>query len=71
VACRTESPSVSAESLRRDGVTYVGPGIDEALAELLRRLSALRTRLRLKRKEKTPPPDEASPTREESERTGP
>ena len=71
MAARTEPVSLSAESLRGDAVRYVGPGIDEALAELLRRLSALRTRLRLKGKEKAPPPDEASPTREESERTGP
>ena len=54
-------------SLQR-AVSYVGPGIDEALAELLRRLSALRTRLRLRRKEKAPPPDEAPPTHEDSEK---
>lgn len=47
---------------------YVGPGIDEALAELLRRLSALRARLRLKRKSKAPPPDEPSPAPENSEK---
>ena len=54
-------------SLQR-AVSYVGPGMDEALAELLRRLSALRTRLRLRRKEKAPPPDEAPPTHEDSEK---
>jgi hypothetical protein len=49
----------------------VGPGLDEALAALLRRLSDLRTRLRLKRKGKAPPAGEAPSTRKDSERTTP
>ena len=54
-----------------DVVTRVGPGFDEALAALLRRLSDLRTRLRLERKEKASPTDEAPAAHEDAGRTTP
>ena len=52
-------------------MTRVGPGFDEALAALLRRLSDLRTRLRLERKEKASPTDEAPAAHEDAGRTTP
>jgi hypothetical protein len=62
---RTERICTPLDS--RDVVRYVGPGVDEALAALLRHLSNLRTRLKAKRKERAGPTDKAPAAPKDSE----